>query len=112
MSLPRLPKHRIIGIVLSLISLALFLGLYLKSRFFIFPQAAALFYLTHLMAILLRNPRKACPASITTYGFMIASYAIGGIITGQNIASTADLAIMTASWLSGLIDYMQFIKTG
>ena len=112
MSLPRLPKHRIIGIVLSLVSLALFLGLYLKSRFFIFPQAAALFYLTHLMAILLRNPRKACPASITTYGFMTASYATAGIITGQNITSTTDLAIMTASWLSGLIDYMQFIKTG
>ena len=112
MSLPRLPKYRIIGIVLSLISLSLFLGLYLKSRFFIFPQAAALFYLTHLLAILLRNPRKACPASITTYGFMIASYATAGMLTGQNIASTADLAIMTASWLSGLIDYMQFIKTG
>ena len=112
MSLPRLPKYRIIGIVLSLISLSLFLGLYLKSRFFIFPQAAALFYLTHLMDILLRNPRKACPASIATYGFMIASYATAGIIAGQNITSTTDLAIMTASWLSGLIDYMQFIKTG
>ena len=112
MSLPRLPKHRIIAIVLSLISLSLFLGLYLKSRFFIFPQAAALFYLTHLMAILLRNPRKACPASITAYGLMTASYAIAGAITGQNITSTADLAIMTASWLSGLIDYLNFIKTG
>jgi len=106
MSQPRLPKQRIITTVLTLLTASFFLA-YLKLKFFIFPLAFSLYYLTHLMAILLNDYEKAVPASLITFSTMQATYIILASITGLNLATYMDLPLMTTTWLTGTITYTE-----
>ena len=104
MTQPRLPKLKIIATVLILLSTSFFLAA-LDLKYFIFPLALTLYYLIHLMAILLNDELKAVPANIIAFSTMIAIYTILASITGMNVAAYMDLPLMTATWLTGTITY-------
>ena len=104
MTQPRLPKLKIIATVLTLLSTSFFLAA-LDLKYFIFPLALTLYYLIHLMAILLNDELKAVPANMIAFSTMIAIYTILASITGMNVAAYMDLPLMTAAWLTGTITY-------
>jgi len=106
MNQPRLPKTRILATVLTLLAASFFLaGLGLK--YFIFPLAFSLYYLTHLMAILLNDGRKAVPASMIAFSTMQAVYILLASITSLNVAAYMDLPLMLSTWLTGTITYTE-----
>jgi len=104
MTQPRLPKLKIIATVLILLSTSFFLAA-LELKYFIFPLAFTLYYLIHLMAILLNDELKAIPANIIAFSTMITIYTILASITGINVTTYMDLPLMTATWLTGTITY-------
>jgi len=108
MSQPRLPRSRIIAAVLALLSASFSLA-YMGLKFFIFPLALSLYYLTHLMAILLNDPRGAVPASLIAFSAMQSAYIALAMATGLNIASYMDLPLMLSAWLVGLINYAEHV---
>ena len=108
MTQPRLPKLKIIATVLTLLSTSFFLAA-LDLKYFIFPLALTLYYLIHLMAILLNDELKAVPANIIAFSTMIAIYTTLASITGMNVTAYMDLPLMTAAWLTGTTTYINKI---
>jgi len=108
MTQPRLPKLKILATVLTLLSTSFFLAA-LDLKYFIFPLALTLYYLIHLMAILLNDELKAVPANIIAFSTMIAIYTTLASITGINVTTYMDLPLMTAAWLTGTTTYINDI---
>jgi len=106
MTRPRLPKTRIIASVLTLLASSFFLAA-LGLKYFIFPLAFSLYYLTHLLAILLDDERKAIPASLITFSAMQTAYITLASLTGLNLAAYMDLPLMLSTWLTGTITYTE-----